>query len=163
DTGSIAMRPAVEPKVPYRAKDFVPVAKLTESPVVLVTTPNLPVSSFKELIQYSRDNPGKLSYASTGVGASQHPVTELLKKEAGVDWPHGPDQGGGAALSGLMAGTVQLMFSNPVPMMPYGTSKRVVPLAITSKERLPALKDVPTMAELGHNDMSISFWNGVLA
>jgi len=86
-----------------------------------------------------------------------------MKKQAGVDWVQVPYQGGAPALNDLNAGRVQVMFSNPVPLMPYVATNRLKVLAVTSRERLPALDSVPTMGEAGQRDFVIGFWNGVLA
>ncbi|WP_077001700.1 tripartite tricarboxylate transporter substrate binding protein [Variovorax sp. KK3] len=163
DTGNVTLRPAIEPSTPFRPKDFAPIALLTESPVALAVNADLPVNSVPELIAYSRANPGKVNYASTGPGSPQNLVGELMKKQAGVDWVQVPYQGGAAALNDLNAGRVQVMFSNPVPLMPYVATHRLKVLAVTSRERLPALDSVPHMAEAGQRDFVIGFWNGVLA
>lgn len=163
DTGNATLRPAIEPSTPFQPKDFAPVALLTESPVALAVNASLPVSSVAELVAYSRANPGKVNYASTGPGSPQNLVSELMMKQAGVDWVQVPYQGGGPALIDLNAGRVQVMFSNPVPLIPYVNTNRLKVLAVTSRERLPALDRVPTMSESGQRDFVIGFWNGVLA
>ncbi|RZL87369.1 MAG: tripartite tricarboxylate transporter substrate binding protein [Variovorax sp.] len=163
DTGNVTLRPAIEPGTSFQPKDFAPVALLTESPVALAVTAALPVNSVAELVAYSRAHPGKVNYASTGPGSPQNLVGELMKKQAGVDWVQVPYQGGAPALNDLNAGRVQVMFSNPVPLMPYVATHRLKVLAVTSRERLPALDSVPTMAEAGQRDFVIGFWNGVLA
>lgn len=163
DTGNVTLRPAIEPSTPFQPKDFAPIALLTESPVALAVNAALPVNSVPELIAYSRANPGKVNYASTGPGSPQNLVGELMKKQAGVDWVQVPYQGGAPALNDLNAGRVQVMFSNPVPLMPYVATNRLKVLAVTSRERLPALDSVPTMGEAGQRDFVIGFWNGVLA
>lgn len=163
DTGNVTLRPAIEPATPFASKDFAPVALLTESPVALAVNASVPVNSMAELIAYSRANAGKVNYASTGLGSPQNLVTELMKAQLGLDWVHVPYQGGSPALTDLNAGRVQLMFSNPVPLMPYVTTNRLKVLAVTSRERLQALPNVPTMAEAGVKDFVIGFWNGVVA
>ncbi|NDZ14053.1 hypothetical protein C7T35_29205 [Variovorax sp. WS11] len=163
DTGNATLRPAIEPSTPFKPKDFAPVALLTESPVALAVADSLPVASVAELVAYSKANPGKLNYASTGPGSPQNLVTELMKTKLGLDWQEVPYQGGGPALTDLSAGRVQLMFSNPVPLMPYANTKRLKVLAVTSRERLPALEAIPTMAQAGVADFHIGFWNGLLA
>lgn len=163
DTGNATLRPAIEPSTPFQPKDFAPVALLTESPVALAVNASLQVNSIAELVAYSRANPGKVNYASTGPGSPQNLVSELMMKQVGVDWVQVPYQGGGPALIDLNAGRVQVMFSNPVPLMPYVSTNRLKVLAVTSRERLPALDSVPTMGESGQRDFVIGFWNGVLA
>lgn len=163
DTGNATLRPAIEPATPFKPSDFAPVALLTESPVALAVSPSVPVNTVAELVAYSRANPGKINYASTGPGSPQNLMGELMKTKAGLDWVQVAYQGGAPALTDLTAGRVQVMFSNPVPLMPYANTQRLKVLAVTSAERLPALPQVPTMAEAGHPDFVIAFWNGVLA
>src|SRR5690606_399552 len=114
DTGNSTLRPVVEPKTPFTAADFTPIALLTESPIALVTTRDLPVKSLEELVSYTRANPGKISYASTGAGSPQNMAAELLKVRRDLDWVQVAYQGGAPALIDLIAGRVQVMFSNPV-------------------------------------------------
>lgn len=163
DTGNSTLRPAIEPATPFKPADFTPVCLLTESPVALAVSSSLPVNSLAELVAYSRKHPGTVNYASTGPGSPQNLVSELMKIKAGLDWMQVPYQGGAPALADLVAGRVHVMFSNPVPLMPYVSTKRLKVLAVTSGSRLPALDQVPTMKEAGQPDFEIGFWNGVLA
>lgn len=163
-TANVTINPAVDPKTRYRpTRDFVPVTLLSDSPFVLIATPAMPAGSLKELFNYSQTNTGKLNYASTGNGSPQHVAGELLKRTAGIDWLHVPYQGGAPALADVAAGRVQVMFSNALPAFSYIKSARVKAIAVTTRERLPALPDVPTMAEQGQTDFVIGFWSGVLA
>lgn len=163
DTGNATLRPVVEPKTTFNRDDFAPIALLTESPIALVVPRDLPVASVSELIAYTRANPGRISYASTGAGSPQFMAAELLKVRSRLDWVQVSYQGGAPALIDLIAGQVQVMFSNPVPLMPYFLDGRLKALAVTAAERLPALGEVPTMAEQGVPDFEIGFWNGMLA
>jgi tripartite-type tricarboxylate transporter receptor subunit TctC len=139
------------------------VCLLTESPVALAVSGSLSVDSLADLIAYTRKHPGTINYASTGPGSPQNLVTELLKAKAGLDWVQVPYQGGAPALADLVAGRVQVMFSNPVPLMGYVRNHRLKVLAVTAAARLPALPEVPTMQEAGQPDFLVGFWNGVLA
>ena len=163
DTGNSTLRPAIEPATPFKPAGFTPVCLLTESPVALAVSSSLPVNSLAELVAYSRKHPGTVNYASTGPGSPQNLVSELMKVKAGLDWMQVPYQGGAPALADLVAGRVHVMFSNPVPLMPYVSTNRLKVLAVTSGSRLPALDQVPTMKEAGQPDFEIGFWNGVLA
>ena len=163
DTGNATLRPAIEPGTPFKPRDFAPVALLTETPVALAVHAALPAQTVAELLAYSRAHPGQVNYASTGQGSPQHLVSELLARQAGLQWVQVPYQGGAPALQDLNAGRVQVMFSNPVPLMPYVASQRLRVLAVTARERLPALPAIPTMGEAGVGDFVIGFWNGVLA
>lgn len=163
-TANVTISPAVDPKTKVNpTRDFVPVTLLSESPFVLVVSSTLPVKSLKDLLVYSHANPGKISYASTGNGSPQQLATELLKKNAGLDWVHVPYQGGGPALMDLMAGNVQVMFSNVLPALPYLKSDKLRALGVTTTARLPAVVEVPTLDKQGQADFVISFWSGVLA
>lgn len=163
DTGNATLRPAIEPGTPFKPRDFQPVALLTESPVALAVHADLPAQSVAELLAYSRAHPGQINYASTGQGSPQHLVSELLARQARLQWVQVPYQGGAPALQDLNAGRVQVMFSNPVPLMPYVATQRLRVLAVTARERLPALPAIPTMGEAGVGEFVIGFWNGVLA
>jgi tripartite-type tricarboxylate transporter receptor subunit TctC len=163
-TANVTITPAVDARTRFHpTKDFVPVTLLSESPFVLVATSTLQAKSFNELLAYSKAHPGAINYASTGVGSPQQLATELLKKKAGLDWTHVPYQGGGPAIADLMAGQVQVMFSNVLPVLPYIRNGRVRALAVTTQEPLPALSNVPTMIEQGQPGFVVSFWSGVLA
>jgi len=163
-TANVTISPAVDAKTRVNpTKDFVPVTLLSESPFVLVASSTLEARSFAELLAYSKTHPSAVNYASTGIGSPQQLVTELLKKKVGLDWTHVPYQGGGPAMADLMAGQVQVMFSNVLPVLPYIKNGRVRALAVTTQEPLPALSNVPTMIQAGQPGFVVSFWSGVLA
>ncbi|ODU62203.1 MAG: hypothetical protein ABT05_07950 [Lautropia sp. SCN 66-9] len=152
DTGNSTLRPAIEPTTPFKPADFAPVCLLTESPVALAVNASVPVNNLAELVAYSRQRAGQINYASTGLGSPQNLVSELLKVKAGLDWIQVPYQGGAPALADLVSGQVHVMFSNPVPLLAHAQAKRLKVLAVTSAARLPALAQVPTMAEAGQTD-----------
>jgi tripartite-type tricarboxylate transporter receptor subunit TctC len=163
-TANVTVNPAVDPKTRVNpTRDFVPVTLLSESPFALVAPSTLPVKSLADMVAYSHAHPGRISFASTGIGSPQQLATELLKKTSGLDWVHVPYQGGGPALNDMLAGNVQVMFSNVLPVLPYLRADKLRALGVSTTKRLPALPDVPTLAEQGHDDMVFSFWSGVLA
>lgn len=163
-TSNVTVGPAVDPTMRFDAlRDFSPVTLLSEVPFVLAANKDLPVNSFADLVNYTRANAGKINYASTGTGSPQHLTAELLRRSANLDWVHVPYQGGGPALSALMGGHVQVMFSNVVPILAYLHDGRLKPLGVTTSGPLPALPDVPTMLEQGQRELVMSFWTGVLA
>jgi len=163
-TSNVTISPAVDPQTRFDpSRDFVPVALLSESPFVLAVNAGLPVRDFAELMAYSRQHGGEINYASTGAGSPQHLATELLCKSAGLQWVHIPYQGGAPAVADLLAGHVQVMLSNVLPVQPYLKSSKIRPLAVTTQSPLPALPQVPTLASQGQPDMVISFWTGLLA
>ncbi|MVW73153.1 tripartite tricarboxylate transporter substrate binding protein [Bordetella sp. 15P40C-2] len=162
-TSNVTITPAIDATSLFQVSDFQPVTLLTESPFALVASKTLPVKSVSELIAYTKQHPKSINYASTGVGSPQHLTTESFKQREGLDWLHVPYQGGGPALTALVEGQVQVMFSNALPVVPFVESGRLVALAQTTKERLPVLPNVPTMEEAGVKDFVVAFWSGVLA
>jgi tripartite-type tricarboxylate transporter receptor subunit TctC len=158
----LAMLPHLQ-KVPYDPlKGFVPTFLAVTVPNILVVHPSVPAKSVKELIAYAKANPGKLTYASQGVGASGHIAGELFKLHAGVDIVHVPYKGAAPAAQDLAAGHVSMMFDVVSLALGPINAKRVIPLGVTTKERTPVLPDVPTMAEQGM-PMEIGAWFGLLA
>jgi tripartite-type tricarboxylate transporter receptor subunit TctC len=160
---SHAMNPALFAKLPFDAKkDFVPVALIVVSPFVLVVHPSVPVTSTKELIAYARRNPGKLNYASASNGSANHLGGELFKKLAGIDMTHVPYKGAAPALQDVIAGQAQVMFGPILTTMPMVEDKRLRALGVTSLNRIPAVAQLPTIAEVVP-DFEMVSWYGVLA
>lgn len=144
-------------------KDFAPVGLYGSNSAVLVVNPSLPVNTFQELIAYVKANPGKLSYASQGVGTSGHLAGELLKQQAGLDLVHVPYKGSGPALADVLGGQVPMMFDNITPSLPHIRAGKLRPLAVTSRDRSPLLPDVPTLAESGLPDFEVVGWIAIFA
>ncbi|WP_441593545.1 MULTISPECIES: Bug family tripartite tricarboxylate transporter substrate binding protein [unclassified Cupriavidus] len=144
-------------------KDFAPVANLLSAPQVLVVRPSLPVHSLKELVAYAKANPGKLNYASSGNGSLQHVSTELLNLQAGTKITHVPYKGTGPAMTDLLGGNVDLTITTPPPLMGHIAAGKLRPLVVTSKTRLPSLKDVPSAPEAGYPDLDVSSWFAMYA
>lgn len=158
----LAMLPHMQ-KIPYDPfKSFTPVYLAVTVPNILVVHPSVPAKNVKELIAYAKANPGKLSYASQGVGASGHLAGELFKLAAGVDITHIPYKGAAPAAQDLAAGHVSMMFDVVSLALGPINAKRIIPLGITTKARTSVLPDVPTMAEEGL-PMEIGAWFGFLA
>jgi tripartite-type tricarboxylate transporter receptor subunit TctC len=145
------------------ARDFAPVTLMTVTPLVLITRTDLPVASVRELVAYGKANPGKLTFASSGVGTSHHLSGELFKSLAGVDMLHVPYQGSPQAHVDLLGGRVDIMFDNIVPVTPHITQGRLKPLAVTTPQRAKSMPQVPTMAEAGMPDFEAVAWFGLLA
>ncbi|MCP4617944.1 MAG: tripartite tricarboxylate transporter substrate binding protein [Bradyrhizobium sp.] len=155
---------ALYPSITYDPiKDFAPVALVAGTPYVLVVPPDLPVKTLREFIEYAQKNAGKISYASAGMGTSQHLGAELLKRTAGFEMLHVPYKGSGAARSDLLSGRVQFMMDN-ISILTQSIEKGDLrALAVTSKTRTSLLPDVPTVAESGVPNFEIEGWFGLLA
>ncbi len=162
--GTHAINASLYKKMPYdTVKDFAPITLVAAVPNVLVVHPAVPAKSVKELIEYAKANPGKLSFASSGNGTSVHLSGELFKAMAGVSMTHIPYKGSAPAIIDLMGGQVQLMFDNMPTALPHVKAGRLRALAVTSAKRSPAMPDLPTIAEAGVAGYEASSWFGVLA
>jgi len=144
-------------------RDFDPIGLVASTPMVLEVHPSFPAKTLNEFIAYAKANPGKLSYASGGVGTTAHLLTELLCLRAGLNMTHIPYQGGAPAVADLMAGHVNLYFDVLPTALPASKEGRVRILGIAASRRSPKLADVPTFAELGLADTEASVWVAMLA
>src|SRR5437867_5362967 len=163
----ISLAHAVNPwlyKLPYDPiKAFTPVAILASGSNVLVVNPELPVHSVKDLLAAAKERPGKLQYASAGVGSFQHLGGELFKLMAGVDLLHVPFKGGGPAMIDVIGGHTKVMFSSLVQTTPHIRSGKLRALGTGGLTRNPVLPDVPTIAEAGVPGYEAVNWWGVVA
>jgi tripartite-type tricarboxylate transporter receptor subunit TctC len=160
--GPLAIQRSLSRHLPYDAdKDLRPVVLVTLTPNMLALAPSLPVASVKELIDHARANPGKLFFASTGTGASQHLTGELFKFMANVPIEHVPFKQATPALADLTAGRVHLMFENINSVAPHVRSGRLRGLAVTTPKRVAAFPDMPVMAETVTGFESVS-WGGIV-
>ncbi len=144
-------------------RDFAPVSTLVTGAYVLVVHPSLPAASVQELIQLARAQPGKLNFSSFGQGSSAHLVAELFKSMAKVDLAHVPYKGGGPAMAAVVAGEVQMTFSNLSVAIPQVKSGKLRGLAVSSLERKGALPGVPSLDESGLRGFDATSWVGLLA
>jgi tripartite-type tricarboxylate transporter receptor subunit TctC len=142
-------------------KDLKVVSVVSSSPLVLVTTPSLPVTSFKEFVDYGKANPGKLNYASAGVGTTPHLAGELLRMRTGIDATHVPYRGIAGSFADLMTGKVQFSFSSIPGAKPFTDDNRLRALATTGGKRSPAYPDLPTVAEAGLPSYQVDLWLAV--
>lgn len=160
---SLAINVTLYARLPFDpVKDLAPVIQLTDSPNVLAVHPSLPAKTVKELIGLARARPGQLSYASSGSGATNHLAMELFKSMAKIDIVHVPYKGGGQALTDLLGGQIQVMFTPPVSIMPHQKSGRLRALAVGSATRVAGL-DLPTVAEAGLPGFESSVWFAIFA
>ena len=145
-----AIAPHVHKNLGFDMKrDFIPVVEVAFGTVGLVVYADLPVKNLQELIAFAKANPGQLSYASSGVGGSQHLNAEMFKQMAGVDLVHVPYKGTTQFLPDLMSGRVQMSVDSMPAHLPHIKSGKVRALAVATRTRVPMLPDVPTMAEAG--------------
>lgn len=143
-------------------KDLAPVSLLTQGPLVLVTHPQFPANSVKELIDMAKAKPGGLNFASSGNGQSTHLSAELFNSMAGTKMVHVPYKGSAPALSDVMSGQVGIMFDTTLSAMPFVKAGKLKALGVTSPQRTPAAPEVPTIAESGLPGYEVFAWNGVL-
>lgn len=156
--------PSLYSKVTYDPiRDFEPISLAALAPNVLVVHPSLPVKSVRELIALARNRPGEIHFAGSGSGSTPHLAAELFNTMAGVKMVHVPYRGTGPATTALLSGEVSVMFMPALAAVPHIRSGRVRALAVTSNERLPAINDLPTVAESGLKGYQSNQWYGVLA
>lgn len=161
---TITINPYLYAKLPYDAvKDFAPVSQLVFLNQLLVANAALPVNNLKELVAHAKANPGKLNYASYGIGSQPHLAMEIFKSQSGVDIVHVPYKGIPQAVPAAIAGEVQLTFSGAASTQAHLRAGRLKALAIGGKARLPLLPDVPTFAEAGFPDVPANAWFGLFA
>jgi len=144
-------------------KSFAPVAKVADSTPVLVAPATFPASSVGDFIAHAKANPGKLSYASAGVGNQTQLLAELFKSKAGIDVVHVPYKSGAEMVTAILSGQVQMAFPDVSILIPLIREGKLKALAVTSAQRHPQLPDVPTMSESGIADFIMTFWSGVVA
>jgi len=162
--GSHAVNPNLIEKLPYDPiRDFAPVILLAKAPLVLVVHPSVPARTFAEFVAYARKNPGKLNFASNGNGSSAQLAAVMFGSMARVDMVHVPYKGLAPALTDLLSGQVQLMFSSVVAILPHIKAGKLRALAVTGEKRMPSLPEVPTVAESGFPGFEASSWYGILA
>jgi tripartite-type tricarboxylate transporter receptor subunit TctC len=146
-------------RLPYDVvKSFAPVSLVGVAPLLMTVNNNLPVKDVKELIAYTKANPGKVSFGSSGVGAAAHLTQELFKQVSGADMVHVPYKGTAPALNDLMGGSLQILTDTPSALMPHARSGKIKAMAVFSAKRLPGLADVPTITEAGGPAIEGSTW-----
>ena len=162
--GSHAINPNLHERLPYDPiGDFAPVVLLASAPLILVVHPSVPADSIREFVALAHSKPGWLNYASNGNGSSSHLAALMFASMAGVDMVHVPYKGLSPALTDLLSGQVQVMFSSVVAILPHIKAGKLRGLAVTGSKRLSLAPNLPTIAESGFSGYEASSWYGVLA
>jgi tripartite-type tricarboxylate transporter receptor subunit TctC len=161
---AFAVNPSIFKKLPYDPlKDFAPITLAAATPNLLVANASVPFNSLKELIASAKAKPGRLSYASTGTGSSNHLSMEKFKQMAAVDIVHVPYKGSAPAVTDLIGGQVDLMFDNIPNVLPHVKAGKLKVLAVTSPKRSSHVPEVPTVIEGGVPGYEVSVWFGIAA
>jgi tripartite-type tricarboxylate transporter receptor subunit TctC len=142
--------------------DFKMISTICEGTVILLAAPNAPFKTFADMVAYARANPGKLNYVSSGIGNPQHLVGEYLAGELKLDMVHVPSRGGGQAVNDLVAGQIPMGILGLGPTLSHVKAGTLTPLAVTVDRRLPQLRDVPTLSELGVKNFVVAQWFGLV-
>jgi tripartite-type tricarboxylate transporter receptor subunit TctC len=160
---SFAIQPSISPKLPFDPlRDFAPVTQATSAPYLLVLYPGVEARSLRELVDLAKANPGKLNYASGGIGSAQHLTAELFRLMAGISIVHVPFKGA-VNIPDVIAGRVQMLFSGLPQALPHVQTGRLRALGVTTPSRSSAVPTVPTIAEAGIPGFEVTIWYGILA
>jgi tripartite-type tricarboxylate transporter receptor subunit TctC len=144
-------------------KDMTPIAQLARGPFIVAVTPSLQAKNVQELVSLAKKEPGNLSYATAGTGSITHIVTEYFLDTTGTQMMHVPYKGTSPALTDTIAGRTQLIFGTVGSTLPFVKSGKLRAVAVTTPTRLPALPDVPTVAESGYPSFQVTNWHGIIA
>jgi tripartite-type tricarboxylate transporter receptor subunit TctC len=142
--------------------DITPVIQLSQGPLLVVVKPSLPAKNLKELIALAKSKPGQVNFASSGQGSVIHLATELFDSMAGIKMNHIPYKGTGPALTDTLGGQTDVFFSSTATAMPHVQAGKLRALAVTTAKRIPALPDVPTVAEAGLPGYDVTLWHGLI-
>ncbi len=163
-TSTHAVATGAYAKLPYNAvKDFAPVSLVAVTPYLLAINPRVLATNLKEFVALAKSQPGKMNFASAGNGTTTHLAMEMFKDAAKIDLAHIAYKGNGPAEMALLANEVQATFGSMPALLQQVKGGKLVPLAVGSIKRSPALPDVPTVTELGYPGFEVSLWLGVLA
>jgi tripartite-type tricarboxylate transporter receptor subunit TctC len=161
---ALVSNPTLQTDVPYDLfKGLQAVSIVGSSPAVIVSSLTLPVTTFAEFIAYAKANPGRLNFASAGIGTAPHLAGEMIKLQTGIEMTHVPYRGIGAAYPDVMSGKVQLAFSSIAGAVPFTADNRVRPIATTGSARSPVYPNVATVAESGLRGFDVDLWIGIYA
>jgi tripartite-type tricarboxylate transporter receptor subunit TctC len=161
--GVFSINAALFKDLRYQPRDFAPITLAVTTPNVLVTRPDFGAGSMKELVEFAKKNPGRLSYCSSGTGSSDHLTGELLKQSAGIFAVHVPYRGGAACQTDLMGSQVDISFQNLGAVTNYIRAGRMKALAVTANSRNAQVPGVATTAEAGFPQLVVTSWQAVAA
>ncbi len=162
-TSVYAINPAINPNVGYDPlKDYVLVARAYDSALMLVVHPSIPVNTLAGLVTWGKANPGKLNYGSSGIGTPQHVLGEMFRLNTGTPMTHVPYKGGAQSVQDVTGGHIQVLFENPLSLIPLVEDKKLIALAVTGDTRLEQAAQVPTLKE-GGVDFNVAIITGIAA
>ncbi len=162
--GSLTINPTLMPNFPFNIeRDFTLITMLTKAPNIMVTHPGSGLKNVQDVIAAAKAQPGKLQYATPGVGSGLHLAGELFKLQAGIDIMHVPYKGTGPALTDVLGRHMPLMLTNVPAVLPYLGDGRLVALGLTEAQRSPVVPNVPTFVEQGVSGVAVTSWYGLIA
>lgn len=160
----LAINPAIYPKLNFDPiKDFAPISLYGGVANILAVSPTLPIHNLSELIEYAKNNPGKLSQGSSGNGSSSHLAGEMLRSQAGIDFVHVPYKGGSQAMQDLLANQISMLFDQVPAVLPHVQAGTVRAIGVTTTSRSTGAPDIPTLAEQGLPNFDVNVWFGFVA
>jgi len=161
--GPLAVNAALFPNMGFDPQDFVPIVLIERAPLVLVTKADKPHKSLQDVVTAAKTKPASLTIGNAGSGGAHHLAGKAFEQAAGIEMIAVPYKGGGPAAAALLAGEIDMMFEQTYAALPSVNAGKTRALAVTSEKRLPSLPDVPTMAELGYPQATVSNWLGLIA
>jgi tripartite-type tricarboxylate transporter receptor subunit TctC len=160
---SISVNPALSPTLGYKPSDLAAVTRMTTSPLVLAVNPATGIRSVSDLIAAAKKDPGKLNYSTSGNGSAPHLGAALFSQLTGVQMTHIPYKGGAPAIQSVMAGDTQLTFGTSPSVLPQSKGGKLLPIAVSTRERSQLVPDLPGMKEAGLPEYNLEFWYGMFA
>ncbi|MBX9905372.1 MAG: tripartite tricarboxylate transporter substrate binding protein [Burkholderiales bacterium] len=162
-SATFVIHPLLYPARYVPTRDYATITQVTRQPYVLMVHPGIPAKNVKELVVYTRANPNKVNYASSGQGSLIHLTTELFKVRTGADMNHIPYKGMGGAYVDMLAGRIQAAFPSIISVLPHLKTGKLRALAVTSAQRAATLPDIPSLQEAGVPNIDVSNWYGLFA
>ena len=163
-SGPMGILPKLHKNLSYDpVKNFVPIAAIAVSPLVLLIPPGKPYKNFKEFAEYAKKAKDPLTFSSVGIGSTQHLGGELLSLALGIKMIHVPYKGSAPAVIDLIAGRIDVAFDNYTPNKGHIDAGKMIPIGVAAEKRLVSLPDIPTLGELGHPDVLMASWSSLAA